>query len=101
MSYVDIYNEEIRDLLSDNLNGVYLDADQLGNCVLSGVNNIECGAISEVLACLEMGQSLHRSGSLNILNTMAHGSHTIFNIKLMQHTMSEGCRVYKQSNFQF
>ena len=101
VSYVEIYNEEIRDLLSDNLSGVFLDNDPLGNFVLSGVNTIECGAISEVLACLEMGQSLHKSGSLNIFNTMAHGSHTIFNIKLKQQTVSGGCRIFKQSNFQF
>jgi hypothetical protein len=37
-----------------------------------------------VLACLDTGQSLHRSGGLNILASTQPAAHTLFGIKLTQ-----------------
>ena len=86
VSYAEVHNEEVRDLLSDSLTP--LDPDSQ-----SGLTNIQCGEVSEVLACLEMGQSLHSGPSL----VLDPGSHTIFSLSLTQQCGP----LFKHSQFQF
>jgi hypothetical protein len=38
--YQQVFNEEVRDLLSDNLSGVFIDYDQEGNPRLAGLNQV-------------------------------------------------------------
>ena len=55
VEFVEVFNEEIRDLLSDNLSSVFLDRD-----TMCGVTSVPCADTSEVLSCLQLGQSLHQ-----------------------------------------
>ena len=101
VEFVEIHNEEIRDLLSETLATVYLDQDGTGATVMPGVTSVRCVDTTEVLACLEMGGSLHHQ-CRNISNISEPGSHTLFTIKLSQQTVSStGLTVFKQSKLQF
>ena len=102
VSFVEIFNEEVRDLLSDNLSGVCIDYDQQGAPRLAGLNQVECGTIPEVLACLDTGQSLHQTAGLTILNSAQPASHTLFEIALTQATLAnDGTEVHRHSTLQF
>ena len=95
VEYVEIFNDEIRDLLSDNLSSVYL--DEAG---LAGVSSVNCGDTGEVLACLELGGSLHRQ--CRELSRAEPAPHTMFSLKLWQQsTTNTGLSVNKQSRLEF
>ena len=77
VDFVNIHNDEIRDLLSDNLANVYVDTDNS----LTPVTRITCTNTSEVLSCLEMGQSIHQQ-CRNISNISEPDSDTSFTISV-------------------
>ena len=81
VSYVEVHNEEVRDLLSDSLTSQ------------AAVTNIQCGEVSDVLACLELGHSLHTGPDLGL----DPGSHTVLTLSLSQ----QSGLLYKHSQLQF
>ena len=95
VEYVEISNDEIRDLLSDNLSTVYL--DQAG---MTGVSSVGCGDTGEVLACLELGHQLHTQ--CRELSRTEPAAHTVFSLKLRQQSVTNtGLTVLKQSRLDF
>ena len=86
VSYVEVHNEEVRDLLSDSLNTLHLESQD-------PLTNIQCEEVSEVLACLELGQSLHTGPGLGL----DPGSHTVLTLSVTQ----QSGLLYKHSQLQF
>ena len=94
VEFVEVFNEEIRDLLSDNLSSVMLDHGSM-----CGLTSVPCADTSEALSCLQLGQSLHQQTN-NILSEPQ--SHTVFSLKLSQRSVNDlGQSVFKQSRLQF
>jgi len=102
VEFVEIYNEEIRDLLSDNLSSVYLEPDSCtGQLKMTNVTSVRCLDTSEVLSYLDMGLALHHQ-CRNIATLSDTTSHTVFTLKVSQRTMNpSGVPVLKQSKLQF
>ena len=95
VEYVEISNDEIRDLLSDDLSTVFL--DQAG---MTGVSSVGCGDTGEVLACLELGHQLHTQ--CRELSRTEPAAHTVFSLKLRQQSLTNtGLTVLKQSRLDF
>lgn len=99
VEFVEVFNEEIRDLLSDNLSSVWLDRDNDGAMTMCGLTSVPCADTSEVLSCLQLGQSLHQQTN-NIISEPQ--SHTVFSLKISQRSVNDlGQAVFKQSRLQF
>ena len=95
VEYVEIFNDEIRDLLSDSLASVYL--DQAG---MTGVSSVTCGDTAEVLSCLELGHQLHTQ--CRELSRTEPAAHTVFSLKLRQQSLTNtGLTVLKHSRLDF
>ena len=70
VEFVEIYNEEIRDLLSDNLSSVYLEPDSCtGQLKMTNVTSVRCLDTSEVLSYLDI--SLHLSSVIHVPSWMS------------------------------
>lgn len=103
VSYVQVYNEEVRDLLSDEMEPVGLEVDPLGGLLLSGLTRVHCGSIHEVLVCLDTGLTLQKSGPqpTGDVHNMSTPSHSIFSLRMEQQTYADEVLVVRQSTFQF
>jgi len=97
VSYVDIYNEEIRDLLSDNVEGCFLDLT--GTSRLNGMTKVSCNNITEVLSCLETGQAMHKCS--NMMGSVS-SQHSIFTLHLSTQSYDglDGATLHKECEFQ-
>ena len=80
-SYAEIYNEQIRDLLSaqggSTNNNLQISDDQRGGCVVRGLSQHVCDTEEEALNCLFEGE-LDRTTGYTALNSVSSRAHTIF-----------------------
>jgi len=82
VSYVEIYNETISDLLNPSLNSsITIKEDSQKGIFLKGVTHKVCNTEKETLKSLIEGDS-NRTISPTLLNTKSSRSHTIFTIHL-------------------
>jgi len=86
-SYLEIYNEEIRDLLSmEPFHGeiaVQDDSSWQGGTTAVGATNMECQTVDDVFSCLETGLSLRHTGPM-MPNRPSSRSHCIFTLHIQQ-----------------
>jgi hypothetical protein len=80
-SYIEIYNDEIRDLLFPGAQGKPIAIRERGDgtIVLAGVREVEVTALEQMQQLLEEG-SLSRTVAGTLMNTHSSRSHSIFTI---------------------
>jgi kinesin family protein 18/19 len=84
VSYVEIYNENIRDLLSPKENNKYLDLrdDPLKGVTIAGATEIIVENVDQVMNLLYMGNKRRTTESTNANQTSSR-SHAVFQISLV------------------
>ncbi|KAL4224634.1 Kinesin-like protein kif27 [Mactra antiquata] len=86
VSYIEIYKEELRDLLElnvDNKPDLHVREDDKGNTVIIGAQEAECESLDEVMSLLETGSAARHTGATN-MNEHSSRSHSIFTITIGQ-----------------
>lgn len=88
-SYVEIYNEQLRDLLSpDNIPAhergtVVIREDTKGNIILSGLRQVEVNSVEDLMNVLNQGSTLRQTDATAI-NARSSRSHAVFSLNLVQ-----------------
>nr|XP_039254763.1 kinesin-like protein KIF27 isoform X2 [Styela clava] len=86
VSYVEIYKEEVRDLLEVDLQkckDVHIREDQNGNTVIIGAREENCSTADEVMSLLQKGSAVRHTGATQ-MNELSSRSHAIFTIHMIQ-----------------
>ena len=99
VSFLELYNEELFDLLSINGDGskirLYEDASKKGAIVVHGLEEVTIHNKSEVSKLLEKG-SERRQTAATLLNAHSSRSHTLFSVTVhMKENTNEGEEVLK------
>lgn len=83
VSYVEIYNEQIRDLLMPKDNGLYLELrdDPIKGVTLAGATEITVESVEEVMNLLYQGNKQRTTEATNANQTSSR-SHAVFQINL-------------------
>ncbi|RKF60149.1 putative kinesin family protein [Erysiphe neolycopersici] len=93
-SYVEIYNEQLRDLLvpettpSYERQNVIIREDVKGQIILSGLHQIEINSVEDMMSALNYGSMIRQTDSTAI-NAKSSRSHAVFSLNLVQH--KNGC----------
>lgn len=103
VSYLEIYNEEIYDLLDTSLtssarnrlskpnSSINIREEKDGSINIYGINEEKVLTYEEMISCLERG-SMHRSTASTLMNEVSSRSHAIFTITLEQHIQDDQCK---------
>eukprot|EP00164_Ancoracysta_twista_P004754 GFYU01006438.1.p1 GENE.GFYU01006438.1~~GFYU01006438.1.p1 ORF type:complete len:1605 (-),score=614.63 GFYU01006438.1:18-4832(-) len=86
VSYLEIYNEEVKDLLDTNTNNpktIFVRENASGDIAVSGLSEEIVNSREEMLRCLERG-SVSRTTGATLMNQLSSRSHSIFTIVLEQ-----------------
>ncbi|KAI9141752.1 kinesin motor domain-containing protein, partial [Paraphysoderma sedebokerense] len=78
-SYLEIYNENIRDLLSGDADYLELREDPVKGAVVSGITKVEAKTVDEVLSLLEKGNQERTTESTGA-NSVSSRSHAILEV---------------------
>eukprot|EP01062_Namystynia_karyoxenos_P059171 TRINITY_DN50599_c0_g1_i1.p1 TRINITY_DN50599_c0_g1~~TRINITY_DN50599_c0_g1_i1.p1 ORF type:complete len:741 (+),score=237.39 TRINITY_DN50599_c0_g1_i1:68-2290(+) len=81
ISYLEIYNENIKDLLCDDGNGLQLCEDDCGNFVVQGVTEEIVSCLDDVLRLIAQGNRRRAEGTNNV-HEHASRSHAVFQLVL-------------------
>ncbi|GLJ59619.1 hypothetical protein SUGI_1515960 [Cryptomeria japonica] len=84
VSFLELYNEDAYDLLSDNINDttklkVYEDVQKKGSVIVGGLEEIIVKSKAEIYEILKRG-SAKRQTAATLLNACSSRSHTIFSV---------------------
>ncbi|KAG5355969.1 Chromosome-associated kinesin KIF4A [Yarrowia sp. B02] len=83
-SYVELYNEQLRDLLDPTPKPQpMVREDSSGHVIVTGVNHVTVTTLEELLGLLRSGSELRQKGS-TALNSESSRSHAIFTLTLTQ-----------------
>ncbi|KAK0674535.1 putative kinesin-like protein [Cercophora samala] len=88
-SYVEIYNEQLRDLLVDDTiplherGAVTIREDVKGNILLTGLRQVEVNSVDDLMHVLEQG-SIVRQTDATAINARSSRSHAVFSLNLVQ-----------------
>ncbi|KAI1759063.1 kinesin-domain-containing protein [Hypoxylon sp. FL1150] len=88
-TYVEIYNEQLRDLLvPDHLQpheraNVTIREDQKGNIILTGLQQIDINSVDDLLNALNFGSTIRQTDATAI-NAKSSRSHAVFSLNLVQ-----------------
>ncbi|CAL7948925.1 unnamed protein product [Xylocopa violacea] len=99
VSFLELYNEELFDLLSPNDDGLklklYEDTSRKGAIIIHGLEEVTIHNISEVYKVLQKG-SQRRQIATTLINARSSRSHTVFSITVhMKETTTDGDDVLK------
>ncbi|KAL8274697.1 hypothetical protein Esti_001412 [Eimeria stiedai] len=102
-SFLELYNEEIRDLLGDSqpLRSLAIRRDAVsGQVTVQDLRSVPCSSPQDLLACLHQGSQRRTTGS-TAQNNASSRSHAIFSIFLKQQiwcsSSSTGCRCAEEA----
>ncbi|EHK50865.1 hypothetical protein TRIATDRAFT_181269, partial [Trichoderma atroviride IMI 206040] len=88
-TYVEIYNETLRDLLVADATGfsdrtsVAIREDVKGNIILTGLHQVEITCVDDILNALDFGSSIRQTDATAI-NAKSSRSHAVFSLNLVQ-----------------
>lgn len=89
-SYVEIYNEQLRDLLvpdttpSHERPTVIIREDVKGHIILTGLHQVDINCIEDMMSALSFGSMIRQTDSTSI-NAKSSRSHAVFSLNLIQH----------------
>ncbi|KNE57661.1 hypothetical protein AMAG_04524 [Allomyces macrogynus ATCC 38327] len=94
VSYIELYQEQVRDLLSQAHDGpeVVIREDRHGNITMQGVSQVVCQTKEDILGLLERGSQERTVGETN-MNSTSSRSHAIFSIMLEQYVLAKDSTV--------
>lgn len=90
-TYVEIYNEQLRDLLipdhvpAHERGSVTIREDVKGNIILTGLRQIEINSVEDLMKALNFGSTLRQTDATAI-NARSSRSHAVFSLNLVQRT---------------
>lgn len=88
-TYVEIYNEQLRDLLipenvpTGERAAVTIREDVKGNIILTGLQQVEINSVEDLLSALNFGSTLRQTDATAI-NARSSRSHAVFSLNLVQ-----------------
>lgn len=88
-TYVEIYNEQLRDLLvSENVPTyeratVTIREDVKGNILLTGLRQVEINSVDDLMQALDLGSTVRQTDATAI-NARSSRSHAVFSLNLVQ-----------------
>ena len=84
VSFVEIYLENLRDLLDLEIGKeIHIREDDAGNTLVCGATERQCETKDEVVRCLVSGTAIRHTSATN-MNELSSRSHTVFTITLDQ-----------------
>ncbi|XP_053263998.1 kinesin-like protein KIF27 isoform X3 [Podarcis raffonei] len=85
VSYIEVYKEELRDLLELETSMKYLQIreDEKGNTVIVGAKDCQVENVDEVMSLLETGNAARHTGTTQ-MNEHSSRSHAVFTISICQ-----------------
>ncbi|GAA5911113.1 uncharacterized protein JCM6883_004273 [Sporobolomyces salmoneus] len=86
VSYVEIYNEDLIDLLAGDVDvrpTVQIREDKQGNIIWSGLREVKVSSAAEVMNLLSAGSTLRQTGATD-MNAQSSRSHAIFSLTITQ-----------------
>ena len=95
MTYIEIYNETLRDLLTDDSGELDLREDGAGNSVVSGARTMEISSAEQVMLLLRDGNR-RRTQEATAANATSSRSHAILEVVARQTSLTADCtQVFK------
>ncbi|KQL32300.1 Kinesin-like protein KIF27 [Amazona aestiva] len=90
VSYIEVYKEELRDLLDleNSVKELHIREDDKGNTVIVGAKELQVECADEVMSLLENGNAARHTGTTQI-NEHSSRSHAIFTISICQKWSAE------------
>ncbi|XP_078607912.1 chromosome-associated kinesin KIF4A-like [Branchiostoma floridae x Branchiostoma japonicum] len=83
VSYLELYNEEIIDLLSKEKENIVIRDTTSGGISITGLQEITAPTGEDLVGCLEQG-NVHRTTAATAMNATSSRSHAIFTISMEQ-----------------
>ncbi|KAL4868098.1 hypothetical protein BDV12DRAFT_108182 [Aspergillus spectabilis] len=94
-TYVEIYNEQLRDLLlpdsvaQGERNAVTIREDTKGRIILTGLHQVSINSFDDLIGALNFGSSIRQTDSTAI-NAKSSRSHAVFSLNLVQRKSANG-----------
>ncbi|XP_059729921.1 kinesin-like protein KIF27 isoform X2 [Haemorhous mexicanus] len=90
VSYIEVYKEELRDLLDleTSVKDLHIREDEKGNTVIVGAKEFQVECADEVISLLESGNAARHTGTTQ-MNEHSSRSHAIFTISIHQKQSAE------------
>ncbi|NWZ31133.1 KIF27 protein, partial [Asarcornis scutulata] len=90
VSYIEVYKEELRDLLEleTSVKDLHIREDEKGNTVIVGAKEFQVESADEVMSLLESGNAARHTGTTQ-MNEHSSRSHAIFTISICQKQSAE------------
>ncbi|KAM6303091.1 kinesin-like protein KIF27 isoform 2-T2 [Podargus strigoides] len=90
VSYIEIYKEELRDLLEleTSVKDLHIREDEKGNTVIVGAKEFQVECADEVISLLESGNAARHTGATQ-MNEHSSRSHAIFTLSICQKQSAE------------
>ncbi|KAF4998192.1 hypothetical protein FDECE_11869 [Fusarium decemcellulare] len=88
-TYVEIYNEQLRDLLvpeatpTNERGNVAIREDTKGNIILTGLRQVEINSVDDLMNALNFGSTIRQTDATAI-NAKSSRSHAVFSLNLVQ-----------------
>ena len=89
-SFLEVYGEEIFDLLDEGRKALPLREDSNGGVVIAGLTSRPVSSVSEALQVLHEG-TMNRTTAATLMNLTSSRSHAVFTIYLTQIIRSDSC----------
>ena len=83
VNFIEIYKEELRDLLDPSDKELQIREDESGNTLIIGAQETVCQSLGDVMACFESGTLLRHTGS-TLMNEQSSRSHSVFTVTVEQ-----------------
>ena len=103
-TYVEIYNEQLRDLLVPEhvpmaeRGQVSIREDTKGHILLTGLHDVEINSVEDLLNALNFGSMIRQTDSTAI-NAKSSRSHAVFSLNLVQRKSSNGATPKSEKRF--
>ncbi|KAL6855601.1 hypothetical protein ACO1O0_006753 [Amphichorda felina] len=98
-TYVEIYNEQLRDLLVSDTTpagergSVAIREDVKGNIILTGLRQVDISSVEDLMNALNFGSSIRQTDATAI-NAKSSRSHAVFSLNLIQRRRSNAEKRY-------
>lgn len=83
VNFIEIYKEELKDLLDSSEKDLHIREDESGNTIIYGANEVVCSSLEEVMTCFDSGTLLRHTGSTQ-MNEHSSRSHSVFTVSIEQ-----------------
>ena len=97
VNFIEIYKEELKDLLDSSEKDLQIREDETGNTLIYGANEVVCHSLEEVMACFDAGTALRHTGS-TLMNEQSSRSHSVFTVSIEQRWSDSSAKTTRDSS---